>query len=203
MLMMTRDNQIEPRPDRCYFVMRAEPNRELTAQANLILRQVPFYLPTIFRVARISHRHMQQGRPRPDVPIALFPGMIFIAEDVVARMAKLLRNVPGFQERPFLTFGMLPDGSPQFAMIRPLGMAAIQMIESDERRKYFDRKRKAGQSSWTPEIGQDVKFLVDEVLGGLEGKVSEVDDKGRITIFTEIMKRTVRVHVTANQIEPA
>jgi transcription antitermination factor NusG len=197
MLMVTRDNQIEPRPDRCYFVMRAEPNRELTAQANLILRQVPFYLPTIFRVARISHRHMQQGRPRPDVPIALFPGMIFIAEDVVGRMLERIRTAPGMQQNPFLKFG------DQFAILRPIGMAAIQMIESDERQKYFARKRKAGQPSWTPEIGQDVKFLVDEVLGGLEGKVSEVDEKGRITIFTEIMKRTVRVHVTANQIEPA
>ncbi len=201
-MLMVGQDQIEPRPDVCYFVMRAEPNRELTAQANLILRRVPFYLPTIFRVARISARHMAQGRERPDVPIALFPGLMFIGEDVVGRMAERLRNVPGMQAQPFLTFGLLPDGRPQFAMLRPVGMEAIRSIESTEREKYFARKRKSGAPSWSPKINQDVKFLLDEVLGGLQGRVSEVDDKGRITVFTEIMKRTVRVHVTANQIEP-
>ncbi len=53
-----------------------------------------------------------------------------------------------------------------------------------------------------PNVGDEVRFLLDEVLGGTVGKVSRVDDKGRITLLTEILKRTVRVHATANQIEP-
>ncbi|WP_315759726.1 hypothetical protein, partial [Bradyrhizobium sp. SZCCHNRI2007] len=67
---------------------------------------------------------------------------------------------------------------------------------------FFARRRKSEPPSWLPEIGQDVKFLLADVLGGFSGKVSDVDDKGRLTILTEIMKRTVRVHATANQVEP-
>lgn len=195
-MLMVANDHIEPRPGVCYFVMLAEPNRELTAQANLIIRKVPFYLPTIFRAARLRARQHQARLDHPDVPIALFPRMLFIAEDIVAGMLGLIRTAPGMQENPFLKFGET------FAVLRPLGMQAIQQIESTEREKYFARKRKKGGSTWSPEINQDVKFLLDEVLGGLQGRVSEVDDKGRITVFTEIMKRTVRVHVTADQIEP-
>lgn len=194
--MAMRDNEIEPRPGICYFVLLAEPNRELTAQANLVIRHIPFYLPTIFRPARLRARQHQARLSHPDVPIALFPRMLFIAEDVIQRSMELIRTAPGMQSQPFLKFG------DQFAVIRPVGMAAIQSIEATEREKYFARKRKHGAPSWLPQIGQEVKILLDEIMGGLQGMVSDVDEKGRIAILTEIMKRTVRVHVTANQIEP-
>lgn len=203
MLMMVKTaDQIEPQPDVCYFVMLAEPNRELTAQANLIIRHVPFYLPTIFRAGRLRARDHEAGLTHPDIAVPLFPRMIFVAESVVQQMLGLIRSTPGMQRDPFLTFGNKPDGSRQFALVRPLAMRAIQVIEAEERQKYFSRKRKGAAPSWIPEVGQEVRFLVDEVLGGLQGKVDEVDDKGRIAIFTELMKRTVRVHATSNQIEP-
>ncbi|MGJ4971037.1 transcription termination/antitermination protein NusG [Bradyrhizobium sp. HKCCYLRH1073] len=194
--MRAQSDSVEPRPDQCYFVLLAEPKRELTAQANLRIRRVPFYLPTIFRAARISAKAYAQRIDRPDVALPLFPRMLFVAEDVVGRMLPLIRTAPGMQSSPFLIFGE------RAAVVRPLGMQVIQTIETREREKFFARRRKSEPPSWLPEIGQDVKFLLDDVLGGFSGKVSDVDDKGRLTILTEIMKRTVRVHATVNQVEP-
>ena len=194
--MLLEIDQVEPRPNISYFWMLTEPSREMTAQANLIIRRVPFYLPTIFRAARLPGRKHALGKDHPDVPIALFPRALFIAEDVVARSMQLIRTAPGMLPNPFMKFGE------QYAMLRPVGIETIRTIEMAEREKYFARKRKLGPPSWLPDVGADVRFLLDEVLAGVEGTVSGVDDKGRITILTEIMKRTVRVRVTANQIEP-
>src|SRR5262249_42765021 len=150
-------------PYRDYFVMLTEPNREMTAQANLIIRRIPFYLPTIFRVARISQRDMRQGRERPDVPIALFPGLIFIATEVLTdELHQRITSAPGIRKDPFLRFGVGRDGAPQFAIVTPRAMAVIQDIEASERDRYFARKRKHRSATWTPEVGQEVRVLVDE-----------------------------------------
>lgn len=196
MLLTQEIDQIEPRRNTNYLWLMAEPGREMTAQANLYLRKVPFYLPTIFRAARLPHRKHAAGRDHPDVAVPLFPRTIFVAEDVVARCLHMIRTAPGMLANPFMKFGE------QYAVLRPLAVETVRTIEMDEREKYFARKRKLGAPSWLPNVGDDVRFLLDEVLAGVDGKVSEVDDKGRITILTEIMKRTVRVRVTANQIEP-
>lgn len=197
MLMVPRNNAIEPRPDICYFAMLAEPNREMTAHANLMIRRVPFYLPTIFRIARVSQRLIAMGINRPDVPMALFPRVLFIAEDVIDRSLQLIRTSPGMMTHPFMKFGE------HFAVLRPIGMEAIQAIEASERAKYFSKKNRLGAPGWMPEIGEKVRFLLDDVFGGQEATVSEIDDKGRITLLHELMKRTVRqTHVSANRIGP-
>lgn len=194
--MVQEIDQVEPRPNQNYYIMLSEPNREMTAQANLFLRKVPFYLPTIFRAARLPGRKHAAGADHPDVAIPLFPRTLFVAEDVICRLLHMIRSAPGMLSNPFMKFGE------QYAILRPVGMEAIRRIEMQEREKYFARKRKAGAPSWMPDVGDEVRFLLDEVLGGVDGKVAEVDERGRITILTEIMKRTVRVHATTNQIEP-
>ncbi len=196
MLMAQRQDFIEPREGVCYVVMLTEPNREMTAQANLIIRHVPFYLPTIFRAAHLPARQHKLGIPRPDVPTPLFPGVLFIAEDVVGQKFDLIKNTPGMRSQPMMRFGE------EVAILRPIGVQAVQAIEAGERERFFRRKRRIGAPAWMPNVGDEVRFLLDEVLGGTVGKVSRVDDKGRITLLTEILKRTVRVHATANQIEP-
>jgi hypothetical protein len=55
---------------------------------------------------------------------------------------------------------------------------------------------------YTPKVGEEVRFMVDEVLGGRRGTVADIDDEGRISLLMEIMKRTVRVKTTADRIEP-
>jgi transcription antitermination factor NusG len=200
MLMTARANDqndlVEPREGICYFVMLAEPNREMTAQANLVIRHVPFYLPTIFRPARLPAKAQRLGLPRADIAMPLFPGVVFIAMDIVVERLDMIRSAPGMRSQPFMKFG------DREAVLRPLGMRIVKEIEAGERERYFHRKRRT-TSRYIPNIGDDVSVIVNQILGSsLRGKVSKIDDRGRIEILAEIMKRTVRIETTANQIEP-
>lgn len=178
-----------------YLILQTEPGREMTAQANLILRKVPFYLPTILRPARISARRHGAGDDHPDVAVPLFPRTILISENVVNAKEGCIRSTPGMLSNPFMKFGDC------FAILRPIAIQIIQYIEAGEREMYL-RQRGRPTIAFLPKIGEAVRFLVDEVLGGQRGIVSEVDDDGRISLLVEIMKRTVRVKTTADRIEP-
>lgn len=179
-----------------WYVLSTEPNREMTAQANLVLRQIPFYMPTIYRAARLSARQHAAGADHPDITLPLFPRTLFITEKDLERNYHLIPTLPGMTSKPVMMFGE------HFAMLRPEGMAAIRYIEAGERELYLRQKRRPQMPAYLPEIGEEVRVLLEEVMGGTCGTVCEVDDKGRITLLTEIMKRTVRVKVSANQIEP-
>lgn len=185
-----------PPPEVHHVVLMTEPNREMTAQANLIIRRVPFYLPTIFRAARLSARRHAEGGEHPDVTIPLFPRVVLVAEADLERNYSMICATPGMLSRPFMRFGE------QVAVLRPRDMQVIRYIEAGERAQYLRKKFKKQISGYRPQIGEEVRILVDELLGGMTGKVSEMDSSGRITILTELMKRTVRVKLTANQIEP-
>ena len=182
--------------DEPHYVLQTEPSRELTVQANLMMRGLPFYLPTIFRAARLSAKRQAMGAERPDVALPLFPRTFFVAESVIQRRYHDFRALPGLISQPFMKFGQY------FAMLRPLEMQVVRAIEAKEREVYFRRKRRLGIPDYVPNVGDQVRILLDELLGGMTCTVAEVDEKGRITILAEIMKRAVRVKVTANQIEP-
>lgn len=179
-----------------YLVLQTEPGREMTAQANLVLRKIPFYLPTVLRAARISARKHAAGDDHPDVAIPLFPRTILIGEKVVDAKEHTIRSTPGMLSNPFMKFG------DHFAVLRPLAMQVIQYIEAGERELYYRSRGRKNVTGFMPKVGDKVSFLVDEVLGGQKGMVAEVDDEGRISLLMEIMKRTVRVKTTADRIEP-
>jgi hypothetical protein len=187
---------LTPDPEASYLVLQTEPGREMTAQANLVIRKVPFYLPTILRAARISARSHAAGDDHPDVAVPLFPRTILISEKVVEAKGVCIRSTPGILSNPFMKFGE------SFAFLRPLAMRVIQYIEAGEREMYFRQRERKNAPAYMPKIGETVSFLVDEVLGGRRGTVAEVDDEGRISLLMEIMKRTVRVKTTADRIEP-
>jgi transcription antitermination factor NusG len=187
---------LTPALDASYFILQTEPGREMTAQANLILRRVPFYLPTILRSARISARRHAAGDDHPDVAVPLFPRTILISEKVVAAKEGRIRSTPGILSNPFMRFGEY------FAVLRPVAMQAIHYIEAGEREIYYRQKSRKNQPIYIPKVGETVSFMVDEVLGGRRGTVAEIDDEGRISLLMEIMKRTVRVKTTADRIEP-
>lgn len=192
-----RSPAIEPRPDENYVVLLAEPNREMTAQANLIIRRVPFYMPTIFRMGRLSPRLVAMGADRPDVPIPLFPRVLLVPELEVDYHFELIRTAPGMLSHPFMRFGE------RVAMLRPLDMQVVKAIEASERHRYLSRKNRLGDGGWMPEIGDEVRFLMDDVLSGITGTVSDIDDNGRITVLTELLKRATPVkNVTSGRIEP-
>jgi transcription antitermination factor NusG len=189
---------VTPPETAVYFVMLTEANREKIAGDNLRRRGIPFYLPTIFRAGRLSHAKHAAGFPRPDVESPLFPRALFIAEDVVRRSFNLIASSPGIASRPFMKFGEEP------ARLRSLGIAAVRRIESEERLAYFNRRQSAiAFQSWRPDVGDEVSVVLDKALGELRGKVSSVDKRGRITLLTKLMMRTVQVTVTLEQIKPA
>jgi len=187
---------LTPAPDATYFILHTEPGREMTAQANLILRKVPFYLPTILRAARISARRHAEGEDHPDVAMPLFPRMILVSEKVVEAKHDCIRSTPGMLSNPFMKFGE------DFAIVRPIAMQVIQYIEAGEREMYYRKKGRKNAPVYIPKVGETVRFLVEEVLGGRRGVVADIDDDGRISLLMEIMKRTVRVKTTADRIEP-
>lgn len=186
-----RPIDLTPSQEGRWYVVRTEPNREMTAQANMLLRRIPFYIPTILRPARISAKAHAAGASHPDVPHPLFPGLIFIAEVVVEAKDALIRTVPGLLARPYMRLG------DDLAVLSAEGMQVVQYIEQGERQVYLmQRGRPAALKNL--KIGDHVCTLVD----GLIGTIAEMDDKGRITLFVEIMKRTVRVKLSADQVEP-
>ncbi|WP_257165215.1 transcription termination/antitermination protein NusG [Bradyrhizobium sp. SRS-191] len=178
-----------------WLVLMTEPNREMTAQANLVLRKIPFYLPTIYRAGRISARRQAAGAEHPDVVVPLFPGILFVPADRdFDRNYQALCLTPGMRSHPLMRFGE------HEAYLRPIAMEAVRRIEASERDAYL--RAKGRKTGYLPKVGDEVSVLVDEVLGGMKGRVDAVDERGRITLLTELMRRTVRVKLNANQIEP-
>lgn len=187
---------LTPDPDQNYVVLQTEPGREMTAQANLIMRKVPFYLPTVLRAARISARRHGAGDDHPDVAIPLFPRTLFVAESVVGAKLDLIRTSPGMRSDPFLHIGEW------VAMLRPFDVQVVQYIEYGEREIFVRQSGRKVGPVYRPKLGEQVRFLADEVLGKFKGTVSNVDDDGRITLWVELMKRVVRVKTTADHIGP-
>lgn len=176
-----------------WLIVLTEPNREMSAQASLLLRRIPFYLPTILRPARLSAKAHAAGDTHEDVARPLFPGMIFITSRIVAAQDRTIRCTPGIiGSRPYLRLG---DDA---AIVTPMAMRAIQYIEAGERELYlYQRNRPSGLKV---RVNDRVRLLVDDVLGPREGTIADIDDAGRITLLMEIMKRTVRVRMTADRI---
>lgn len=187
---------ISPTEGSSYYALLAEGGREMTAQTNLIIRRIPFYLPTIFRSARISAARQVKGDGHPDVLTPLFPRVIFISTGVVDKKLRQIETTPGMASNLFMKFGE------HYAILRPLAIQAIRYIEAGERELYWREAKRKMVDNWLPNVGDEVRFLVDGVMAGRTGKVDGVDDLGRITILMDIMKRTVRVRATANQIDP-
>lgn len=185
---------LSPTQDENWLIVQTEPSREMTAQANLLMRRVPFYLPTILRPGRLSARAHAAGETHPDVARPLFPGMIFVASRIVSAHDRTIRCTPGILgPRPYLRLG------DETALVTPIAMRVIQYIEAGERELYFlQRNRKADVLRMKQ--GDRVRLLVDDVLGPREGTVTDIDDAGRITLLMEIMKRAVRVRLTADRI---
>ena len=179
-----------------HYWLQTEPGREMTAQANLVMRKIPFYLPTILKSARIPARQHAAGEDHPDIALPLFPRTIFFTEKVLVAKEMAIRSTPGMLSNPFVMFGE------RFAVLRPHHVQAIRYIEAGERELYLRAKGRKNMPTYIPRIGETVSFIVDEVLGGRRGTVADIDDAGRITLLVELMKREVRVKTTADRIEP-
>jgi transcription antitermination factor NusG len=210
---------IRPSTDCCWYALLTEPNRVFTVTANLTLRRVSFYVPTFLKAAKLPMRQHLSGAPHPDVTHPIFPGIVFIPEmsdEMLTRAMTAYGVLP--VHPPLMRFGE------SIAVIRPDAMRDIQAIETVEREKFFaersareqdlekeaERKAKleackAGRAGskidpWF-KTGEQVRIAVGEALAGYGGTIQDIDDHGRITLLTAIMKREVRVHLWQDQVE--
>lgn len=186
---------LTPAPGCRWYVVQTEPNREMAAQAGLVLRKVPFYMPTMLRTAPLPRARHLAGETHEDVMRPLFPGLLFVAESVVSNRYDVIARCPGVSSRPLWRFGE------DVAVVRPVAMQAIQYIEAGERELFYrDKGRKI--AGYQPAVGDEVRILLSAITDNMTGRVSDVDEKGRITILVELLKREVRVQATVNQIAP-
>jgi transcription antitermination factor NusG len=179
-----------------WYIVQTEPGREMTAQANLLIRKVPFYLPTMLKPARLPKRLHQAKVEHPDIIRPLFQGVLFVAEPVIAARYETIARTPGICARPLWRFGE------SVAVLTPSSMQVIRYIEAGEKELYLRQKGRAPKSCYLPKVGDEVTILLNEITGSLRGRISEVDARERITILVDLMKRQVRVHATADQITP-
>lgn len=176
-----------------WLVLLTEPNREFTTTANLMLRKVPFYVPTYTKAGRLPLRLHRAGKTHPEVVRPIFAGMVFVPQIVVEANEDLVRSAYGVvSSHPFMRFG------DEIAIIRPEVMEIIHGVELTERERYLASKGRRGIRF---QVGDEVRAAVGELLGGRGGTIEHIDDHGRITLLMEIFKRKVRVHLTQDQVE--
>jgi transcriptional antiterminator RfaH len=187
---------IAPWQDCRWYILQTEPSREFTVTANLTLRRVPFYVPTHVRPAHVNR--YRAGQAKPDVHRPLFPGMVFIADNVAEAKDRAIRVSYGVAARPYLHFG-------EHRAVMDAGqMAIVQGIEALLRDRYEARRRREtnGKVEIRHFVGDAVRVHVEELLGGEVGVIDDIDERGRITVLMNIMKRKVRVRMTQDQVDP-
>ncbi len=185
-------------PETRWLIVQSEPGREMTLAGNLTLRRVPFYMPTFVKSARIDSRIYKPGMERPDVHRPLFPGLIFVTEQVAAAAWSTIACAYGVSySRPFMEFG------PGLAFVYPDQMEIIRGIEQIERETYLAKRNAdaAGKVVIRFSVGDKVRVRLNQMFGGKVGAIGEIDDAGRITVLMDIMKRKVRVRMTRDQVE--
>ncbi|MES2671602.1 MAG: transcription termination/antitermination NusG family protein [Pseudomonadota bacterium] len=188
--------ELSPSQGGRWYVLQVEPNREQTVMTNLIIRRVSCYMPTFLKPAKISARAHAAGCEHPDVQRPLFPGVLFVAENVVAAKDRLIRSVAGVSARPYMRFG------DDLAIVSPEAMQVIQYIEAGERELYYRTPRAGTRGApIVVNVGDIVRITAQAALQGYNGTIADVDDEGRITLLIEIMKRKVRVKMTTDQVE--
>lgn len=188
---------IAPTEDCRWLVLLTEPNREFTVTANLTLRRVPLYEPTYTKIGGLPTKAHLARKTHPDIVRPIFPGILFVREDVVAAKRDLIRTAYGvLGNDPFMRFGPLPR---DVAVVRPDAMRIIQGIELLEREKYLAERDRRVHPRFA--VGEEVRTAVGQLLGGYNGTIEHIDDQGRITLLMAIMKREVRVHLTQDKID--
>lgn len=161
-----------------WYLLRIQPNREMTVEDKLRDRGVSTYLPKEKRTVK----GMWSRRVLRTVPI--FPGLLFIPdfEADIRRLKNLAEGIIGF-----VTFG---DNA---AFARPKTMHAIRNLEYTLDVPPSQRKR-------LYEIGQLVR-VVDGPFEMFEGTIDRLDSHGRLKVLLNVMERETSVLMDESQIE--
>jgi transcription antitermination factor NusG len=149
-----------------WWVLYTKARMEKTLARQLRAQQIPFYLPTY------EHTWKANGRKRRSY-LPLFPGYVFLHGDEYARLAALETNL----------------------------LSSVIPVNDQER--FFDdlcriERVLGGDAPVEPEAAIPTGALVEITAGsfkGLSGKVIRRDDKTRLVIEVEFLRRGVSVEV--------
>lgn len=161
-----------------WYLLRIQPNRELTVEDKLRGRGVSTYVPKEKRTVK----GVWSRRVLRTVPI--FPGLLFVPdfEADIRRLKALAEGIIGF-----VTFGE------RAAYARPETMTKIRFVETTLDIPPKDRPR-----AYT--IGQMVR-IVDGPFDMWEGPIERLDSHGRLRVLLNVLERETPVEMDEGQIE--
>lgn len=183
---------VEPAPEpirviplpQVWFILRTRPLKEFKVRDSFADNGISFYLPAITqRVAR--YRRHDRAACYVNRRVPLFPGMMFIPDFEVTRLASL-RSVAGVA-------GLLHLGG-RPARLTPESIGFVRMIEAD-----LQTPRRQRQPRY---VNGDTVRITWGPFEGWKGRIGRLDGNGRIRVLIDVVKRAISVDVTEDQVEP-
>lgn len=171
-----------------WYILRVHPLCELRVQDKLTARGASCYAPRYPKQMTIPRRFVWQ---RPIVQrrmVPLFPGIVFVPDfDAdLARLKALSDGVAGY-----LHFGDRVASIDHGLMADVMGLEERLCIPRSQRQR----------SDLRP--GMMVRIRDGSPFAMWTGRIERLDDKGRLRVLIDIVKREVAVELFSHQVEPA
>ena len=172
-----RDNAAEM-ADPGWLVVNARPNQERIALEHLKRQDFDTYCPMVAKLVR--HARKAEIKPRP-----LFPGYLFVRLDPGHGRWRAILSTIG---------------------VRQLVRFGDQLGRLDEH--FVDGLRQCERDGFIVapvqrySVGQDVEIKMP-AFEGVIGKILAIDEASRITVLIDMMRRSVKLKVTSENVAPA
>ena len=161
-----------------WLVVNSRPNQEHIALEHLRRQDFEAYCPMVGRLVR--HARKSEIKPRP-----LFPGYLFVRfEPAQGRWRAILSTVG---VRQLIRFG------DQMGLLDGRFVAELRQSESDG-------LIVAPAARYA--LGQAVEIRL-HAFEGVVGRILAIDEASRITVLIDMMRRSVKMTVTADLLAPA
>lgn len=171
------------KPERKWYVVQTEPQRENTAAAYLVARKFKHYLPII--LVEVQAGRSRQRRARP-----MFPGYVFVHLDLDRDPFDRIRDLPGVQSG---RNAFLHGEGENLASVRDEEMALVRGWEKEI-------TLEPPVFSWELQKGQAV-VVTKGPFAGHEARIETLDDQGRITLLMSLLGRTTPMQLDRSFIE--
>lgn len=161
-----------------WLVVNARPNQERIAVEHLKRQDFEPYCPMIGRLVRHARKSEIKARP-------LFPGYLFVKMDAGHRRWRAILSTIGVRQLVHFgdTLGRLDD-----SFVEGLRQCERDGLIVPPIERYT--------------VGQDVEIKMP-AFEGVIGKILAIDEASRITVLIEMMRRSVKLKLTADNLVPA
>lgn len=167
----------EYRSEGCWLVVNARPNQERIACEHLKRQDFDPYCPMIGKLVRHARKSEIKARP-------LFPGYLFVRLDPDHRRWRAILSTVGV--RQLVRFGDTP-GRLDDSFIEGLRKCEREGLIVPPVQRYS--------------VGQAVE-INSPAFEGVIGKILAIDEASRITVLIDMMRRSVKLQVMAENVVP-